>query len=79
MEWNYTPQVAGEQSNSAQSFVSKSGAEATREGYALEEEDDCWAVASVECLQAVVNMNTGIQLLFSPQHIVDYALGFMCA
>ncbi|XP_028958399.1 nuclear transport factor 2 isoform X1 [Malus domestica] len=39
-EWNYTPQPAVEQSNSAQSFVPESGAEATEEGYALEEEGE---------------------------------------
>ncbi|CAN6680156.1 unnamed protein product [Malus baccata var. baccata] len=37
-EWSYTPQSAVEQSNSAQPFVPESGAEATEEGYALEEE-----------------------------------------
>ncbi|KAM1091203.1 hypothetical protein ACFX2J_018520 [Malus domestica] len=37
-EWSYTPQPAVEQSNSAQPFVPESGAEATEEGYALEEE-----------------------------------------
>ncbi|KAM1794027.1 hypothetical protein ACFX11_034550 [Malus domestica] len=35
---NSTPQPAVEQSNSAQSFVPEFGAEATEEGYALEEE-----------------------------------------
>ncbi|KAB2634476.1 G3BP-like protein [Pyrus ussuriensis x Pyrus communis] len=39
-EWNYTPQPAVEQSNSAQSFVPESGAEATEEGYAVEEEGE---------------------------------------
>ncbi|TQD91416.1 hypothetical protein C1H46_022984 [Malus baccata] len=38
-EWSYTPQPAVEQSNSAQPFVPESGAEATKEGYALEEEE----------------------------------------